>query len=133
VGHREAAAVGLGAGLAELRSQFGGIGHGEARAVEQEDAVAVPEFRGVGGVEPAAAAGDGGEQALEEAEGQPAAGLAVGGIGEVQPGEVAEQAAGAVAVQDLLDKEQGGGQRGEGALAVVPAEVAADREDQGGG
>ena len=42
MGHGEAAAGSLDAGLAEVLLEFGHIGHGEARAVGDEHAVAVP-------------------------------------------------------------------------------------------
>ena len=49
VGHREAAALGLVARLAEVGLQRGDIGHGERRAVDQQDAMAEPESRDLGG------------------------------------------------------------------------------------
>src|SRR5205823_12569404 len=77
------------------------------------------------------AAGDGPQQAVEEGNGEAGAGLTVGGVGEVDLGEVAQVGAGGVAMQDLLGEEEGGDGGGEGAVAEGAGQVAGDLQGQG--
>ena len=132
VGGREAAAFGLVAGLAELLTQFLGVRHGEAGAVEEENAVTAPA-RGLGLGLGAARGGDGALEAVEEGDGEPLAGLAVGGIGEGESAEMREVADGGIAVEDLLEEEVGGDDGGQGPRAAVEFEVATDGVEEGFG
>src|SRR5207248_5715851 len=115
---------------AEDLLKFGRVGHGEAGAVDEEDPGALPaRARAVVAVG-VAAAGDGAHQAVEEGNGEAAAGLAVGGVGEVDLGEVAQVGAGGVAMQDLLGEEESGDGGSEGALAEGAGQVTADLQGQ---
>ena len=111
VGHREAAALGLVAGLAEVGLQRGGVGHGERRAVDQEGAMAAPaaDRLGVGdqGLDHVA------EQGLEDGQGEPATGLAEGGGGEGAAGQQRDVGQGGVAVEDLDEEPVDDGRRGQ--------------------
>jgi hypothetical protein len=116
---REAAAGLRPAGLAEGLLQRGRVGHGDPGAVAQEHAVAEPQRclpRHI------ATAGDqrAGE-VDEQVHRQAGSGVAEGGDAEAHPGEVAERAAGAVAVEDLQEHEADGRHRVERALTpAVP-------------
>src|SRR5947209_3883911 len=107
-------AFGLPRRLAKLLAEFLGVGHGEAGAVEDKDAVAEPTAGAVDGT--AAGAEDSLLQTGEEGDGEAGAGLTVGGVGKVEAGEVAEVADGGVAVQNLLEEEVGGDDGGKGAF-----------------
>jgi hypothetical protein len=127
-GSREATAHGLLAGLTERLLQFRSIRHREAGAVQQVHPVAMPA--GVGVVVLEAGAGNRPLQAAKEGHGETLTGLAVSGVGEVEFGEVAEVTAGRVAMQDLLQEERGGDQRGKGALSAGQVKVVADTLDE---
>jgi hypothetical protein len=131
VGHREAAALRLGVGLPEGLLEFGRVGHGEVGAVEEEEAVALPAAARVVVGLGAAASDDGLLQAVEEGDGQAGAGLAVGRLGEVEPGQVTQLGGGGVAEEHLAQEQVGGDNRGQGALAEAVAAVAADSQQQG--
>ena len=106
MGRGETATGRLATGLSELLLKFGRIGHGEAGAVQQPDAVAMPAA--VASVVVQTAVGDGAAETVKEGQGEAAAGLAVGRVGEVQTAEVAELSGGDIAVEDLLEEEVGG-------------------------
>ena len=91
--------------------------------------MAVPALGRVVAAGPAGA-GDGALQAAEELDGESGAGLAVGAVGEVEPGQVAQFGHGGVAVEDLAEEQVGGDDGGEGALAVGAPQVAAEVVDQ---
>src|SRR5207245_1353444 len=69
-------------------------------------------------------------QAAEEANGEPAPSLTVGGVGELQLAEMAEFAYGGVAVEDLLQEEVGSDDGGEGASSEAEFQVGADLFDE---
>ena len=130
MGYREAAAWGLTAGLTEGRTQFRRIGHGETGAVDEVDAVPLPAGGRVVIEVLAAAAGDRALETAEHAQGQPSAGLAVGGIGEVQAAKVSQLADRDIAMQGLLEQQIGGDGGSELPLPPAVAQVAANRADQ---
>ena len=111
MGHREATACGLVAGLAEVGSQRGGVGHGERRAIDQEGAQAEPAAVGLG-------VGDQGldhdaEQDAEDRQRQPGPGLAEGAVGEGAAGHQRDVGQGGVAVEDLDEEPVDGGGRSQ--------------------
>lgn len=126
-GHGEAAAGGLAAGLAEVPLEFGLIGHGERRAVDQEGAVPLPAAFGLGGRDqrPDHAAQD----RLQDRQGEPGAGLAVGGVGEGAAGQQADVGQRGIAVEDLHEQPMDDGVGGEQAVPPGVSELAADLPD----
>ena len=129
MGHGEAAAGVLDAGLAEVLLEFGRIGHGEARAVGDEDAVAVPAAVVVDrGFDPR---GDAAEQLLEQGQGQAAAGLARGRVGEVEAADPDEVIDGGIAAEDLDEEQVDEGDRIEEAGAPGVLDLTAGVDDLG--
>src|SRR6185437_16313988 len=102
--------------------QFGRVRHGEAGAVQEVDVVAVPALLGAQRLGGEAVAGDLVLQGVAESEGQAATGLAVGGLGEVEVADADQVGAGGVALQDLLEEEDGGDDGGQGAAALTEVE-----------
>jgi len=131
MGHGKAAAGFLLRRLAELFLQGRRVGHGEARAVDVERAMATPQAVGMG---------VGGAGRLEELlqqrwvdrQRQAGVGLAPGRGAEVLVGEVADLAAGGVAMDDLLDEQADGGGRIQFPLAPVIAKAVAGAGDEVG-
>jgi hypothetical protein len=68
---------------------------------------------------------------LEEGEGEALAGVAVGGLGEVDFGEALEFGDGGIAFEDLAEEELGGDLRAEATLAEGDLEIAAEGGDEG--
>ena len=115
VGHREAAALGLVARLAEVGLQLGGVGHGEAGAVHDEGPVAMPAaFVGVGRGGAVGAGvgqerrGQAAQQAAEDAQGQPPPGLAEGRAGERLLAAVGHVIQRGVLLEDLQEEGMDG-------------------------
>jgi hypothetical protein len=133
MGHGEATPRRLRPRLAKGFLQLGGVRHGEAGAVQQIGAVAVPAGGRTGVVGSAAVAGNGLSQSAEEGQGESGAGLAVSGVGEVQAAEMAEVADGGVAVQDLADEEIGGDGGAKGSSAEGVLQLAANAVNDGCG
>jgi hypothetical protein len=129
---REATPLRLHATLAELGAEVGRVGHGEAGAVQEEDAMAVPEGARVGGGVAAAAFEYGGIEPLEEAQRQALAGVAIGRIGERGFGDASEFGDGDVAFEDLSDKEAGGDGGGEQAATAGHGAVATSSANEAG-
>ena len=127
LGHREAAARPLGGRLAEVAPQLGGVGHREAGAVDEPDAMAAPAGA-VGGRDRSAAAVRL-QQVLPDGQGEPLAGLAVGAGGEGPAAEVDDVLAGGVAVEDLEEEQVDGGDGVEDAVAPAVADGAAGVAD----
>ncbi len=131
--HREATTGRLAARLAENMVQLERLGHGEAGAIQEEQAVAQAQppgrWRKVGG--------DGGEnaalQGLEEGQRQASSRLAVGRRVDGYAAEMAEVATGGVAMQDLLPAEIGGDPRSELALTPLVVGLTAGLTDEGVG
>ena len=127
MGHGEAAAGLLAAGLAEVLAEFGHVGHGETRAVDDEHPMPVPAPGVVDdGREPL---GDAAEQLLEQRQRQATARLTVGRGGEFESAESDQMIDGRVAVEDLAEKQvnDGDGVKQTGAPSV--ADLAAGVED----
>ena len=94
--------------------ELGVVGHREARAVDDPDAMAEPARRRrrwrPGASRRSAPA------AVEDGQRQPLAGLAVGAVGEGPAAEVDDMPTGGVAVEDLEEEEVDGGDRVEEAF-----------------
>ena len=117
VSHREAAALGLVAGLAEVGLQRGSVGHGERRAVDQEGAMAAPSTHRLGG-------GDQCldhfvEDGLEDGQRESGAGLAEGAGGEGAASQQGDMCQGGVAVEDLNEEPVDDGRRSQ-ETAIAP-------------
>ena len=122
MGHGEAAALRLCAGLAEVFLQLGCIRHGKARAVKVMNAMPVPMFIvGVGVLVGRGAAAL--KQLIEQFLWQAYPRLAISSCAEVIVSQMAHLATCDVAMQDLLGKQLNRGQRIECALAPSVAEV----------
>ena len=111
VGHREATPLGLVARLAEVGLQRRGIGHGERRAVDQQDPMAEPESGRLGGRDQDL--DDLAEDRLEDGQWEPATGLAEGGGREGSAGHQGDVGQGGVAVEDLDEEPVDDGRRGQ--------------------
>ena len=116
VGHREAAALGLVARLAEVGLQRGDIGHGERRAVDQQDAMAEPESRDLGGRDQDL--DHRAEDGLEDGQREPGAGLAEGAGGEGAAGQQGDVGQGRVAVENLDEEPVDNGRWGQEATVA---------------
>jgi hypothetical protein len=112
---REAAPGLLHPRLAELLLQFRRVGHGDARPIDQEGAMAVPAA--VVGQRTAEPVGDSLEQALEDGQREPGAGLAVRFAGAADIAEPGHVGARRVAVEDLEDEQVQRGHRVEDSFA----------------
>jgi hypothetical protein len=117
----EATTCGLSAGLSKGFLQVRRVGHGKARAIDDVDLVAVPEFIGTQRIGVEALLRNGVLQPMQEAEGQAATRLAIGRGAELQTSQVRQVAARGVAVQNLLEKQECGydGRERSSALAKL--------------
>jgi hypothetical protein len=130
LGDGEAAAGGLAAGLTEVPLQFGRVGHGERRAVDEEGPMPAPAALDLGPGDEGA--DDASEHGAEDGQRQPGAGLAVGRLGEGAAGLERDVRQGRIAVEDLEDEPEEDGEWGQEGIATpaVPesrAEVADGR------
>ena len=116
--HGEATALALATGLAEVALQFGYVGHGEARAIDQPDPMTEPT-RSVGG---SGSERGGGllEEPLEDGQRETLAGLAVGTDAERPTAEMDHMLTGRIPVEDLKQEEV---DRGGGVEESVPPAV----------
>ncbi len=129
MGYGEAAAGSLDAGLAEVAPEFGCIGHGEARAIGDEDPMAVPS-PGVVDRRPDPV-GDAAEQLLEQGQRQAAPGLAVSRAGEGAAADADEMIDGRIAAEDLGEEQVNQGDGIEETAAPGVLDLAAGVDDLG--
>jgi hypothetical protein len=130
MGRRKTATVGLLATLAEGSAEVGRVGHGKTGAVQEEDAVPVPQGARVLGGKAAAAVEDGGVESVKEGQGQALASVAVGRVGERKFGEASQLGDWSVAFQDLSEKQVRGNEGRQEAVADGELELPAQGSDE---
>ena len=99
MGHGKSTAGGLTARLAEVSAQLVGVGHGEAGAVDEPEAMAMPQAAALCGREHGAGAD--GEKFLQNSQRQPSARFAISLAGEAAIGQTRQMIASRITPEDL--------------------------------